>query len=181
MLSKVRISYPRTEYVLLNQNLVEQLNMVIREFVEYEKVIAKQDLHYTLDIIDEQYQYEDYISYVFHISIYTGGAHPNSVILTVNYDRRGNQMITVNDIIKNSDILNKVCIESRRQLQLNEVIGKDQNSVKMLMEGTSPHLNNFKNFIFDKEGIIVYFQQNQVAPYSSEIFQVVLPYQLFNV
>lgn len=179
MKSKIKISYPQTEYYLLNENLIEQLNVVIKEFVEYEKVLAKQGIHYTLEVIDEPHAYQDYISYVFYVSIYAGGAHPNSVVLTVNYDSRENKMITVNEIIKNDTILNNICTESRKQLQSNEIIGSDPTSMKLMIEGTAPVKNNYKNFSFEKEGIIFYFQQSQIAPYSSGIMKTVIPYHLF--
>ncbi len=178
---KVRITYPKTGYTLLNQNLIEQLNMVVQEFISYQKILAKQNICYTLHIKDEQYSYKDYISYVFYISIDTGGAHPNNIILTINYDRRNNEIITIDSMTKNNDhLLNDLCIESRKQLKSNKNIAQDQTSINMMLEGTKPEKNNFKNFIFGKDGLIVYFQQYQIAPYASGVFQTVIPYTILD-
>ena len=46
----------------------------------------------------------------------------------------------------------------------------------MLLEGTSPKEENFKNFAFSKDGLILFFEQYQVAPYSEGSFRVVIPY-----
>lgn len=172
----IRISYPRTEYPVLNQTLIEKINIIIQEFVKYEQTVIKQDLTYTLDIVDESYDYNDYISYVLYTSIYTGGAHPNNIIITINYDRRNNKIITINDLIRNQQILENISIESRKQLKQNEDIGKDKYSQEMLLAGTTPNIDNFKNFIFVKEGIKIYFEQYQVAPYSSGVLNVIIPY-----
>ncbi len=172
---RIKIDYPKTVYSLLNQNIVNQLNMVIQEFINYQKQLVQQDINYTLDILDEQHNYNDYISYVFYISINTGGAHPNQIITTLNYDRRKNKMITINDLNKN-DILNVICTESRKQLQKNENIASNPKSMQLMMEGTIPNKNNYKNFIFGEKGLIIFFQQYQLAPYSSGILQTTIPY-----
>lgn len=172
----IKITYPKTEYSVLNQKLIEKINIIIKEFVKYEQMVAKQDLSYTLDVVDESYDYNDYISYVLYTSIYTGGAHPNSVILTINYDRRNNQIITINDLIRDKQILENISIESQKQLKQNGSVGKDNYSQETLVEGTNPDINNFKNFIFVKEGIKIYFEPYQVAPYSSGILSVTIPY-----
>lgn len=179
MTSKIKITYPKTGYNILDQNLVEQLNMVVKEFIEYEKVVAIQNLDYSLDIIDEQHSCKDYISYVFYASIYTGGAHPNSVVFTTNFDRMKNKMITVDELFNDEVILNNVCKECRRMLKQQKNIGKDENSIKLMMDATYPNKSNYKNFSIGENGVTIYFQQYQIAPYASGIFQVELPFDFF--
>lgn len=48
----------------------------------------------------------------------------------------------------------------------------------MLYEGTKPIKENFNNFIFSKNGLIIYFPQYQIAPYSQGEFNVIVPYNL---
>lgn len=179
MTSKIKIKYPKTGYTTLDQSLVEQLNLVVKEFIEYEKVIAGQDLDYSLDIIDEKHSYSDFISYVFYASIYTGGAHPNSVVFTTNFDSRQNKIITVDDLFKNETVLNNVCEECRKKLKHQKNIGKDESAVKIMMDATYPNKNNYKNFMIGQNGITIYFQQYQIAPYASGVFQVEVPFDLF--
>lgn len=175
---RIKIDYPKTTYSLLNKNLVEQLNTVVQEFINYQKQLIQQDINYTLDIKEEQHSYKDYISYLFYITIYMGGAHPNKVVFTVNYDKRGNKIITVDDFVK-ADLLDHICKESRKQLQQNKAIMQNQQLMQMMLEGTNPDKNNFKNFIFTEEGLTIYFQQYQLAPYSSGIMQTTIPYHTF--
>ncbi len=177
MEEKVKISYPRTDYYLLNECIAQKLNQVMKDFIEYGKIIIKQDLNYTLDIMDEKKCYQDIISYIFYLTIYTGGAHPNNLVYTVNYDRRSNKIITINDLIKNKKILNSVCIESREQLKT--LINNDKNSIDMMLAGTTQNKSNFENFSFGETGITIYFQPYQIAPSTSGIYKIILPYSIF--
>ena len=175
---RIKIDYPKTTYSLLNKNLVEQLNTVVQEFINYQKQLIQQDINYTLDIKEEKHNYKDYISYLFYITIYMGGSHPNKVIFTVNYDRRNNKMITIEDFVK-ANMLNHICTESRKQLQQNTAIMQNQVLMQSMLEGINPDKNNFKNFIFGEDGLTIYFQQYQLAPYSSGIMQTTIPYTSF--
>ena len=46
----------------------------------------------------------------------------------------------------------------------------------MMYEGTKPIKDNFKNFVFTKDGILLLFNYYQVAPYSQGEFQIIVPY-----
>jgi len=46
----------------------------------------------------------------------------------------------------------------------------------MLESGTRPTLQNFKNFAFGDDGLILFFENYQVAPYFYGSFQVKIPY-----
>lgn len=46
----------------------------------------------------------------------------------------------------------------------------------MIEDGTKPINNNFKNFAFSEDGLIIFFEQYQVAPYSFGNFEVIIPY-----
>ena len=76
-------------------------------------------------------------------------------------------------INKNQNILNIFSENSREILKSNDKI----TSSTMLYEGTKPKKENFTNFIFSKNGIILFFPQYQVAPYSQGEFNVVLDYK----
>lgn len=173
--NEINISYPRTKYPLLNETITKEIKTILNEFMEYAKSELEFNFTYTLDINYEEYSYNNYLSFVFYTSIYTGGAHPDNKIFTINYDILNNKIITIDDIISNDKLLT-LSNESRKILMQNKNIEHDKNSKEMLVEGTKPLKNNFRNFVFSENGLIIYFEQYQIAPYSSGSFKVLIPY-----
>lgn len=174
--NEINISYPRTKYPILSNEIDNRIKKFINQFMEYGKEITDFDFTYTLDITYDEYKNKNYLSYVFYTSTYTGGAHPDNQIFTINYDIEKNKLITIDDLIINDSTLLALSTESRRLLKQNQNIGKDQNSLNMLMSGTTPNKDNFKNFVFSENGLIIYFEPYQVAPYSSGSFKILIPY-----
>ena len=172
---KIITYYPKADYPKLNNVINDKIYEYIKEFKEN---VNSSDYpinqYYSLIILYDCYEYDNYISYIFRIEDYTGGAHPNHRIYTVVYDIKNNVIITIDDLInKNQNILNIFSENSREILKSNDKI----TSSTMLYEGTKPKKENFTNFIFSKNGIILFFPQYQVAPYSQGEFNVVLDYK----
>lgn len=172
---KIITYYPKTDYPKLNNVINDKIYEYIKEFKEN---VNSSDYpinqYYSLIILYDCYEYDNYISYIFRIEDYTGGAHPNHRIYTVVYDIKNNVIITIDDLInKNQNILNIFSENSREILKSNDKI----TSSTMLYEGTKPKKENFTNFVFSKNGIILFFPQYQVAPYSQGEFNVVLDYK----
>ena len=172
---KIIAYYPKTDYPKLNNVINDKIYEYIKEFKEN---VNSSDYpinqYYSLIILYDCYEYDNYISYIFRIEDYTGGAHPNHRIYTVVYDIKNNVIITIDDLInKNQNILNIFSENSREILKSNDKI----TSSTMLYEGTKPKKENFTNFVFSKNGIILFFPQYQVAPYSQGEFNVVLDYK----
>lgn len=172
---KIITYYPKTDYPKLNNVINDKIYEYIKKFKEN---VNSSDYpinqYYSLIILYDCYEYDNYISYIFRIEDYTGGAHPNHRIYTVVYDIKNNVIITIDDLInKNQNILNIFSENSREILKSNDKI----TSSTMLYEGTKPKKENFTNFVFSKNGIILFFPQYQVAPYSQGEFNVVLDYK----
>ena len=182
MKNEIRITYPRTEYSILNQEIKKYVDSLLDEFMEYGKSTIQPNFTYTLDMYYEKYSYQFYLSYVFFTSVYTGGAHPNNTIHTITYNKEKNQIITISNLAKdNADLLKILSEESRAILKKYPSFQTSYFQKDMLMEGTEPRLENFRNFAFSKEGLIIFFEQYQVAPYSDGSFRVVIPYQKLNL
>lgn len=167
----IRISYPRTKYFKLNLYLKEKIENVILDFMNQSKKAELESVIYTLDISYDDYSYEEFESFVFFISMYLGGAHPNNLIFTVNYDTKNDKFIDI-DTLSNDNFLTTLSNEAHKVLINNPSI-IDQ---KMLEEGLTPIKDNFKNIIFTPNGFKIFIPQYQIAPYSSGSFQVVIPY-----
>lgn len=171
---KILVYFPDSDYKLLNEVVFDKMQEYVNRFKkELPSDLIQTNIYYTLIIMYDTYTYENYISYVFNIEYYMGGAHPNHEIWTVTYDKESNKIIDITDLIKkNSDILNIFSTVSREELLHNSGI---VNST-MMMEGTRPIAQNFSNFAFSPTGLLLFFSQYQVAPYSSGQFIVKVDY-----
>ena len=174
---KIQIYYPITEYKKLNNTITKQITSYLKEFknnIKLSNIPINQ--YYHLIILFEKYEYKNYISFVFRIEDFTGGAHPNHRIYTIVYDTKENKIINIDDLInKNKNTLEILSKFSRNELKGNKKI----TDFSMLYEGTKKEKENFTNFVFSKEGLIIFFPQYQVAPYSQGEFNVIIPYKYF--
>ncbi len=172
--NEVKIYIPKTKYNLLNKEISNKTNVYIKDFKEIllDKNIQK-DFTYTLYINYDEYSYKNIISYVFYVETYTGGAHPIHDIFTINYDTLNNCFIDIYSLKKeNKNILNILSKISREKLIYN----KNITDTKMMYDGTYPSYDNFTNFVFTKDGLLLFFKWYQVAPYSSGKFEILIPY-----
>ena len=177
---KINIHYPYTSYSILNQKIEELIKKYLEDFVSASKPFIDNQI-YSLDITYDTYFYQDIISYVFTIFVNTGGAHPNTIIDTISYDKKENKMITISELVKNNpNLLAFLSNKSREELLKNKDL-QNQSIKEMLLEGTSPTNDNFKNFAFTSNGFTIYFNRYQVAPYSYGSFYIAIPYSEFNI
>lgn len=179
---KINIYYPISDYPVLNDTIITTINHRLNEFkkiVDLKSVQPNQI--YTLDILYTKYEYNNYLSYVFRVSEYTGGAHPNHTIFTISYDKNNNKMIDITSLVSNNDnLLNLLSNISRSILKENELFN-DNKIFGMMLDGTKPNLENFRNFVFSKEGLLIFFEQYKIAPYSYGEFNVLIPYSNLNI
>ena len=161
--NSIRINYPFTDYFLLNKKIREYIDFQTNNFKNL--TLDKVKTNYYLIIDYKEYGYKDIISYVFFLETYDDGAHPNNLIWTINYDKKINKIITIKDLI-NSDpmILEKLSSFSYNVLS-NDNAFKNSNILSMLKHGTAPTIDNFKNIVFSNNGLIIYFERYQIAPY----------------
>jgi len=182
---KIRAYYPYTSYEVLNQAIAKMIQKEITDF----KKIGKNQLpspfqYYTLDIRYDSYTYQDYMSYVFYIFIDTAGAHPNTYIHTISYNRATNELVSINSLVQENDsILEILSKESIARLREDKKFqgAEYENIQDMVLEGTRPTLENFRNFAFSKDGLIVFFENYQVAPYVYGSFEVTIPYSTLGI
>lgn len=172
---KISLKYPSSSYKKLDKKIekfIERKVNDFNDFVENESVSI--DREYQLIITYDSYLFNEYISYVFHIFTDFGGAHPTNQLYTIVYNKDTNKIVNIESLITyNINILNDFSRISREQLIKNDKIV----STSMMMDGTKPLKKNFSNFVFSKDGLIIFFETYQVAPYSSGEFQVLIDYK----
>ncbi len=120
-----------------------------------------------------------YLSFAINIYYFTGGAHGNEEIHAFNYDMARKKEININDFLGYSQEALKAISKISAQdvlSQLQSMGWKKVDSIKeMVNQGTSPVLENFRNFNFNSYSLIIYFQRYQVAPGAAGSLTVRIP------
>lgn len=179
---KIDVYYPVSDYSVLNNAVMKMINDCLNQFRKFIKDNGfSLNQYYTLNIFYNKYEYSNYLSYVFRISEYTGGAHPNNTVSTISYNKDNNTIITIESLVKdNEKLLDLLSNESRSILKSNPLFKTDI-IYDMMIAGTKPEMKNFKNLAFSKDGLIIFFEQYQIAPYSYGEFNVVIPYSKLKI
>lgn len=176
---KLKVSYPVTKFSNVNKDITNSINKILKEFINVSKRTIQTNMYYTLYITYKTYEYKETTSYIFSISEFTGGAHPNNYIESIRFDSDGN-IITIDSFLKkDKDILSKLSELSRKALLSKEAF-KDKNIASMALDGTRPSKENFENFAFTNDGLLIFFDYYQVAPYYYGIQKVLIPYDLLS-
>ena len=121
-------------------------------------------LSYTIE-----YQHERFISILITGDVYTGGAHPNPVVLTINYDLQENTELALNDLfVSGSDYLTPIsntCI-----YELQTLLEED-----FIEAGASADADNFTHFNFNETTLKITFDAYQVGAYALGTPSVEMP------
>lgn len=108
-----------------------------------------------------------------------GAAHPSHSIDTYIFDYEKGTLVSLSDLfISGSPYLERLSVLSKDDLMQQSAQGDmgyryDEN---MVNEGTSPLKENFARVLPIYDGLIIYFNEYQVAPYAAGPQQVVIPY-----
>jgi hypothetical protein len=111
---------------------------------------------------------DKYISFVMNIYYYVGGAHGAEEAAAFNYDLKNKKEVSINDFLGQS----QQSLEKLSELSIAEVSFKlelqgiqiDRFSEEAVKAGTLPNAENFRDFNFTSDSLIIYFQKYQVAP-----------------
>jgi hypothetical protein len=115
----------------------------------------------------------EFISIKFEMDGYIqGAAHPYHLSRTLNFDLEKGQEITLDSLfLPNSDYLVTIANYCAAQLKTRD-IGFDD----MFSQGASPVLENYHNWNITSEGLLITFDEYQVAAYAAGPQTVVVPY-----
>lgn len=108
-----------------------------------------------------------------------GAAHPSHSIDTYVYDYEQRRLVAPPDYFKSgSAYLERLSALSKEDLLKQSTQGDlgfsyDEN---MVNEGTAPTQKNFSHILPLRDGLMIYFDEYQVAPYAAGPQQVVIPY-----
>jgi len=108
----------------------------------------------------------------FNIEGYTdGAAHPYHYTITVNHDLQNDKDITLDDLFQsNSNYLQTLSDYSKKELSKRD-IGFDG-----FEQGADPTPDNYHNWNIADDGLIITFDEYQVAPYAAGPQTVKIPF-----
>ena len=112
------------------------------------------------------------LSIVMNDDIYTGGAHGTTIVTSYNFNILTGQQLFVEDIAKSQTNLNKI-----KDYAINELSKRDYVFNEELK---NIEVNNNRPFYFTKNGIVLMFQEYEVAPYAAGRPEVKIPIEVYN-
>ena len=114
------------------------------------------------NILSINYQTEGYVA---------GMAHPYHLIYTVNYDLEAGKDITLSDLfLPNTDYLGALSKYCAAQLNTRNIDFQD------FSQGADPTADNYKNWNITPDGLMITFDEYQVAAYVAGPQTVTIPY-----
>lgn len=115
---------------------------------------------------------KDFISVLFSFFEYMGGAHPNTITKSFNYDLNRNLTVSLADLFTpNSNYLKVISDYSIREL-------KKLDTVSNAEEGAGPKIENFHSWNITPAGLKITFDPYQVGPYVAGAHEVIVPYSV---
>lgn len=107
-------------------------------------------------------------------SFQSGSAHPGQLIETAVFNISTGQRYALSDLFISPDYLNRLSIYSIASLKKS--LGNDQSSTDIITEGAAPKSENYRAFTVGNKGIVIIFQEYQVAPYAAGAQEVIVAY-----
>lgn len=111
----------------------------------------------------------DWLSLNFFVTVYIdGAAHPYHYTITYTYDLTGNRPLTMADLFQpGSNYLERIANVAIQQLTEREML--------FFPEGADPTEENYRNWNITPEGLLITFDEYQVAPYAAGAQMVTVP------
>ena len=105
----------------------------------------------------------------------SGAAHPYHFSQTVNYDlEQGKDIALIDLFLPNSDYLQTIAAYCAAQLKTRN-IGFDTG----FTQGADPTPDNYRNWNITADGLLITFDEYQVAAYAAGPQTVIVPYSEF--
>ncbi len=114
----------------------------------------------------------DLWSFKFDFDFYSdGAAHPGLNSVTFNYDLAQGKELTLDDLfLPNSNYLETIATYCTNELS------KQPFADPVFLEGAKPTPDHYRNWNIASDGLLITFDEYQVAPYAAGPQKVVVPY-----
>jgi Protein of unknown function (DUF3298) len=154
-------------------------NLVNNEIDFFKKNVSEipVDPNFAVSSLDVKYmllvQTGDIFSLKFDFSFYSAGAaHPGLYSITVNYDLGQGKELALSDLfLPNSNYLQVISSYSITDLKRQNPEMDDS-----FLGGAAPTPENYHNWNVTNDGLMITFDEYQVAPYAAGPQKVIVPY-----
>jgi hypothetical protein len=166
----VEFHYPRLGTADVDADIEEWANRVVADFMADNGEAASGNNFQMISSYRIVRASDVVLTVVWDIWYYTGGAHGQLDIVACVYDLRSGRLLDVSDLFADEQkALNLMSAFSYRRL--SETLPSED----MIRSGTSPDLANFATLAPTPEGVRIFFQPYQVAPWVSGPQEVDMP------
>ncbi|MFT4146660.1 MAG: DUF3298 and DUF4163 domain-containing protein [Mobilitalea sp.] len=169
-------NYYRTKAVMYQRTNIMQLYQ--EAMVDYEYSVANDFPVHEYEAVTEYtvtYNENCMLSLYFDQYEYTGGAHGNTIRTSDTWNLAQSKRAELADFFPGKSNYSEFIIESI----INQIKAQVKANTTMVFDDY-PKLvaENFKanNFYLTEEGVVIYFQQYDIAPYASGILTFVIPF-----
>ena len=138
------------------------------------------DMKYEYDSKYEKKENSEYVTYLETIFTFTGGAHPNTVIVSHTFDKKDqSKQLSLSDIYTDK-VYGALSDYTRKTMPalLNKKGIKVAEMKDMFDTGTTPDKDNWGVFYFKNDSLVVIFNQYQIGPYAIGIHEINTPLSL---
>jgi hypothetical protein len=104
---------------------------------------------------------------------YTGGAHPNSSLIYVNYDVFSRKVIKLSDLI-NPAMMARLTYIASTIFRKQEGLSPTESLENYFFENQKFSLN--ANFLITKKGLLFYYNPYEIRPYAFGPMELLVPY-----
>lgn len=174
----IHITYPITKSAALNEAINSFVSAQEKDFKD--NISGMSDISSatgSLDISYKSYLSDRTASFNFDVNSDTGGAHGNLNTITFNYDKTLDKILAIKDIfIGQPDYLVQLSNMVKPLIQ-SELAKSQFQDDAWLEEGPGAKEENYKQFVFTKDGLTFFFDPYQVAPYAAGSQDITLSYQ----
>ncbi|MEK4907857.1 hypothetical protein CHH55_15775 [Niallia circulans] len=123
-----------------------------------------------------KYNQNNKLSILFSDYQFTGGAHGNTVITTYNFDLKSGKLLTLDDFLPSKEHYGKVTTYAIAYMKKHpEIFYSDAK------EFTDFKVTDETDFYLADNGIVLIFQQYEVAPYASGNPSIFIPASVFSI
>lgn len=183
----IHIRYPQIMGNAKFNDAATNFNQIVKSLVDEKLTSFKQDIekasknmppmqsylkmNYQLAGFVSQSQKTEYISIRFGTDTFERGmAHPSFKTDVINYDLANNKALSLNDLFNpNSGYLEKIANYSMNQLRAKHLPDD------MIKAGAGPNTDNYKNWNLTLKGLLITFDEGQVAPRVNGKQEILIP------
>lgn len=182
---EVNADYPLFSEAALNSHVAKIVQQTLKSFNKKAfSANTEADVQNMMCSIEADSVYEDdmYISFLLRVYQYeTGGAHGSTTLIPITYGKKNKKLLSLKDVVKpmRKNWLSSLSAEARRLLNEQRDNGTLLSDSEWIENGTEAKEQNFSVFKLEKDAIRIIFSQYQVAPYSSGMPEIVIPYTFF--